>query len=230
MSWRLAKSLEVLRAEFDTRAPDRNKASDGTIGDENHQGRPSDHNPNADGVVCAMDITHDPAHGLDMDPISDQLVAEPRHPALKYVIFNALIAGTHTNWQWQQNSGHTQHMHVSVGVGEDGQSTGPYDDTSAWGISNGAPPPPPPTGGVKEFRTWGTGINVRAEANTSSAVVTTLSGPTTVKVDFQVHGESVTAEGHTNDGWAHLPELGGFISNIYIDVDEAWLPGVPEGA
>jgi len=224
--WRLAKSLEVLIAEFDRLAPNRNKASDGTIGDAAHQQRPSDHNPNAQGVVCAADITHDPANGVDMDKMSDLLV-ERKHPALKYVIFNALIAGTHTNWQWQPNSGHEHHMHVSVGVGEDGQSTGPHDDTTPWGVADGATPPP--SGGGHRFRTWGSGVNVRAQANTSSAVVNTLGGPTDIDVDFQVHGETVTAEGHTNDAWAHVPALGGFISNIYVDVPEAWLPGVPEG-
>src|SRR5690606_14777101 len=33
---------------------------------------------------------------------------------------------------------HTRHMHVSVGVGPDGRSTGPYDDTSPWGLTGGS--------------------------------------------------------------------------------------------
>ena len=36
------------------------------------------------------------------------------------------------------------------------------------------------------------------------------------------------AGGYMNDWWAHLPELGGYLSNIYIAVPETFLPGVPE--
>src|SRR4051794_4525359 len=51
-SWRAAKSLEVLTRELDSHFPHRDKASDGTIGDDNHSSR-SDHFPNASGVVRA---------------------------------------------------------------------------------------------------------------------------------------------------------------------------------
>ena len=33
-------------------------------------------------------------------------------------------------------------MHVSAGIGADGHSTGPYDDTSPWGIGDVEPPKP----------------------------------------------------------------------------------------
>ena len=36
------------------------------------------------------------------------------------------------------NSGHTSHVHVSVGVGSDGKSVQPYDDTNAWDIGIGS--------------------------------------------------------------------------------------------
>jgi len=51
-----------------------------------------------------------------------------------------------------------------------------------------------------------------------------------VNVACQVHGERVSAEGITEDGWSSIPELGGYISNIYIDLPQGWLPGVPECA
>lgn len=137
---RLAKGLEVLRAEINTLAPGRSKASDGWIGDLAHQSRPSDHNPNPAGVVCAFDATHDPAHGADMARISEHIRKNPPLAA-KYVIFNRRIAERDGAWRWEQYFGknpHTKHMHVSVGRGPDGRSTGPYDDTSPWGISSGA--------------------------------------------------------------------------------------------
>ncbi|QKW09890.1 hypothetical protein HUT18_29250 [Streptomyces sp. NA04227] len=81
--------------------------------------------------------------------------------------------------------------------------------------------------GTKPFPTWGSDVRIRKEPNTTSATVSTLPGPTTVNVKCQVHGESVTYNGITNDAWSFLPELGGYLSNIFIDVADAWLPGVP---
>lgn len=138
MGWRLARSLERLRAEINDAAPGRSKRSDGTIGDDSHAARPSDHNPNASGVVCAFDATHDPGAGADMHSISEHIRRNPP-PAAKYVIFNRRIAERSRGWVWRSYSGsnpHTAHMHVSVGRGPDGSSTGPYDDQTSWGISS----------------------------------------------------------------------------------------------
>jgi hypothetical protein len=78
-----------------------------------------------------------------------------------------------------------------------------------------------------QFTTWGTGVRIHTQPNVGATTVATLAGPTTVTVSCQVHGQLVNAEGYSNDGWAYLPGYGGYISNIYIDVPEAWLPGVP---
>lgn len=112
-------------------------ASDGLIGDQAHAGSASDHNPNALGVVTAFDFTHDPKNGLDAHKIADRLIKSPRHPDAKYIISNRRIAGTHNGWKWQSYSGsnpHDKHVHVSVGVGPDGSSRQPYDDTVKWNI------------------------------------------------------------------------------------------------
>ncbi|MFF1418513.1 M23 family metallopeptidase [Streptomyces sp. NPDC058280] len=82
-------------------------------------------------------------------------------------------------------------------------------------------------GGGSNFRTWGTDIRVRADARLNAAVVTTLPGPTNVTVVCQKQGDTVTAEGYTNNWWSKLRDQGGFISNIYIDHPSAQLPGVP---
>jgi hypothetical protein len=82
-------------------------------------------------------------------------------------------------------------------------------------------------GGGTTFRTWGSGVNVRADARLSAAVVGTLAGPTTVTVICQKQGDTVSAEGYTNNWWSKLASPAGFMTNIYIDHPAAVLPGVP---
>jgi hypothetical protein len=131
MTYRLAESLVTLRRQVNQAYPHRNKASDGWIGDPNHQaeGTGSDHNPNKHGVVCALDITHDPANGVDIDKLSDYL-ADSGDPRIKYLIANGeAIEPAKFGWIWQPYEGdnpHTSHLHVSV--------YGDYDNPSEWNI------------------------------------------------------------------------------------------------
>ncbi|MEU4887013.1 MULTISPECIES: N-acetylmuramoyl-L-alanine amidase [Streptomyces] len=81
--------------------------------------------------------------------------------------------------------------------------------------------------GTKSFPTWGSDVSIRQAATTNSTRVASLAGPTTVRVRCQVRGQKVTYQGYTNDAWAYLPDYGGYVSNIFIDVPESWLPGVP---
>lgn len=137
MAWRPAHSLEVLRDEVNARWPNRDKASDGVIGDAAHAATASDHNPNQYGVVCAFDITHDPANGPDGAVLAEMLRVN-QHPDVKYVIWDHRLFSRYgaTPFQWRPYSGadpHTNHVHVSVGVGPDGHSAQPYDDlTPPW--------------------------------------------------------------------------------------------------
>jgi hypothetical protein len=127
MAWRLAGSLEVLRSEIKTKAP---RTTVYTIGDPDHQARSSDHNPNAAGVVCAIDVM--PGGGLDLAEFAED-VRRRRHPAGKYVIYQDRIASAGRDWVWRDHAGeYHEHVHVSVGVGPDGDSTGPYDNTEPW--------------------------------------------------------------------------------------------------
>src|SRR6266542_3302920 len=97
MSWRLAKALEQLRLQINTSFPLRSKVSDGSIGDTAHSNRASDHNPNAAGVVTAIDVTHDVAHGVDGHTLSRQLIKDKR---TKYVIFSGEIWKARTG-KWE---------------------------------------------------------------------------------------------------------------------------------
>ena len=150
MSWRLAKSLETLRAQINAAYPTRSKASDGTIGDAAHASRSSDHNPwvkdGATGVVTALDITHDPANGVDIQKLADTLLAS-KDSRIKYIICNGRIASgsgqSHPAWQWRPYTGsnqHNRHVHISVK-----SSKAQYDATGKWAIT-GDWVAPAPTG------------------------------------------------------------------------------------
>lgn len=144
MAWRLADSLKTLLKEVNAIAPNRSKESDGTIGDAAHASRCSRHNPNAAGVVTALDVTSDPAGGMPIHDIADAIRRDPnRHPELSYIISNRSTAGRSTGWQWVGYSGtnpHEKHVHFGVGNGSDCSPTQPYDSTQSWHLSGQAPP------------------------------------------------------------------------------------------
>lgn len=133
MSWRLAKSLEALRLQIDAASPNRSKASDGSIGDAAHASRASDHNPwvkdGKTGVVTAIDITHDPRHGVDGDSIAAALKGS-RDKRIKYIIWNRRIWNPAKGANWRPYAGanpHDKHIHISVVVDKPR-----YDDPRPW--------------------------------------------------------------------------------------------------
>lgn len=130
--WRVAKSLETLREQIDRKAPIRRRSHDGTIGDAAHSIRKSDHNPNGQGVVTALDITHDPASGCDCRAIADALV-KSRDPRIKYIIWNRAICSSKVSpWKWRPYRGehpHDKHLHVSVDA-----DPALHDAVKAWRI------------------------------------------------------------------------------------------------
>lgn len=82
-------------------------------------------------------------------------------------------------------------------------------------------------GGGTAFWTWGSGVRVRSDVRLAAPVVTTLAGPTLVYVLCQKQGDTVSAEGYTNNWWSRLRDQNGYLTNIYIDHPAAQLPGVP---
>lgn len=139
MTWRVAKSLEVFRGQLDGAAPSRSRTHDGGIGDDNHRNRSSDHNPwcgpvQGLWVVTARDFTHDPDRGVDIDELTDQLVAS-RDPRIKYLIANSLILDTRPRfkpWTWQKYTGpnpHEKHFHLSVS-----EDPALFDSETLWDL------------------------------------------------------------------------------------------------
>lgn len=130
--WRPAKSINALLAQVNAAAPQRKRSQDGTIGDAAHAARKSDHNPNAQGVVCALDLTHDPGRGLDCEKLARQLV-ESRDPRIKYIIWRGKIVSSKIQpWVWRQYNGSNQHMtHLHLSVDPDPAK---YDDAEPWNL------------------------------------------------------------------------------------------------
>ena len=134
---RLVAGGVTLRNQVNKRWPRRDKRSDGWLGDAAHKGRVSDHNPDARGLVHALDID------ADLDPkdpgaaqrLANQIVAYaasgiPGANRIKYVVFNDQIAsGTYANsmWKWRGSGyGHMHHIHVSFSTkGENNAQTYP---------------------------------------------------------------------------------------------------------
>ena len=117
---KLCKAGVQLREQIDDAFPDRDRRSDGWIGDSSHQtrGSRSDHNPTREGWVFAIDIDADLRHkGATPYQLADQLrLLARRDKRLKYIIFAGRIASRKTIWRWIKYRGidpHYTHIHVS---------------------------------------------------------------------------------------------------------------------
>jgi hypothetical protein len=135
MTWTLAPALIQLRREVDLYAPKRSRKSDGTIGNSEHASRPSDHNPNAEGVVCAIDFTHDPKGGFHAHKFADQLrkrCLRLEEVRVNYIISNGRIASKSSKWIWLDYEGlnaHKSHVHISLK-----QKPRKYNSTGKWWV------------------------------------------------------------------------------------------------
>jgi len=118
----LCKAGQQLRLQFDDSFGDRDRRSDGWVGDLRHQSRPtSDHNPDENGIVRAIDVDRDvhKSGKPDLMPdIADQirLAAKAGEKRIAYIIFAGRIASSRMGWRWRPYKGsnpHNHHLHVS---------------------------------------------------------------------------------------------------------------------
>jgi hypothetical protein len=118
----LCRAGQQLRLQFDDSFPDRDRRSDGWIGDLRHSARPSDHNPDREtGIVRAIDVDRDvhKSGKPDLMPdIADQirLAAKAGEKRVSYIIFAGRIASSRLGWRWRPYKGsnpHNHHLHVS---------------------------------------------------------------------------------------------------------------------
>jgi hypothetical protein len=121
MSPKLCKAGQQLRLQVDDSYPDRDRTSDGWIGDTRHQARPSDHNPDEQGIVRAIDIDRDLSGKAKPDLMPDladqlRLCGKRGDKRISYIIFDGRIASSKKSWAWRPYDGsnkHNHHCHIS---------------------------------------------------------------------------------------------------------------------
>jgi hypothetical protein len=148
-SWVLVPCLIRLRSEFDQMAPQRDRASDGAVGDAAHQAEVSDHNPDETGSVPihdadklnevhAIDVDSDLLESdLTMEKVVQFLLGRCRSGAetrLRYIIYRRRIWSASSGWAEKAYTGaspHTEHAHFSVSYASSGEAS-----TVSWRLED----------------------------------------------------------------------------------------------
>jgi hypothetical protein len=147
--WILIPCLRALFMEFDRIAPSRDKASDGSIGNDAHSKTVSDHNPDETGSVPIHDADHvNEVHAIDVDnnlresdltmeKVVQFLLGRCRSGAekrLRYIIYNRRIWSASSDWVQKTYTGaspHTEHAHFSASY-----TSGLEASTASWHLED----------------------------------------------------------------------------------------------
>lgn len=148
MAWYLNTALTNFRNAVNAAYPNRDKTSDGTVGDESHQQGISDHNPDPDGSVDAWDMDVDlrvPNVAAELEHLKAVFQA---HESSKYWIHNRQIASRDWGWTRKPYEGpnpHDKHVHWNTRTSHE-NSTDPWSleiateaDVIAYKISSSDP-------------------------------------------------------------------------------------------
>lgn len=160
MSWVVVPNLNEARDQLDRRFPNRDRTSDGSIGDTRHQTSPSSHNPDRSGnpeyrdgdsldEVRARDFDadlRDPG-GVTMEQVVQHWVTLARQGVLwwvRYIIFNGRIWHRRDGFKTHAYTGsnkHDKHCHVNSDFTQAADTVTGTD----WHLDQlGKPAPKPP--------------------------------------------------------------------------------------
>jgi hypothetical protein len=116
---KLCKAGQQLREQIDDLYMERSRKSDGWIGDTRHSARKSDHNPDENGIVRALDITSDlGTHPEEAHALVEKIrkCAKRGDKRIKYIIYDGKIMSPIMNWKRRKYRGanpHRSHFHIS---------------------------------------------------------------------------------------------------------------------
>lgn len=141
MAYYLSPSLDKLRSQI-VKKYGIKKSSIGWIGDAAHRARASEHNPDRDGSVDAIDVPHSTKLGLDMNVLTSQLIASG-DKRLQRVIWNRRVWDPSRGWRnYTGANPHTTHAHIET-------TNSSQSNASDWRIPlfgySATPKPPPKT-------------------------------------------------------------------------------------
>jgi hypothetical protein len=142
MKPKLCKAGQQLREQFDDSYSDRLRSSDGWIGDSKHSTRKSDHNPDEQGWVRAIDIDRDlsgkPKPDI-MPYVADQLrILAKTDRRISYLIFDGKIASARSLWRWRKYKGINQHRtHLHCSFSRKGDQDGSFFNIPLLGGTHG---------------------------------------------------------------------------------------------
>jgi hypothetical protein len=143
MKPQLSKAAKQLREQFDDTFPDRDRTSDGWIGDTRHAARKSDHNPDEQGWVRAIDVDKDLHKGSKPDLMPD-LVDQLRlackaktEKRISYIIFDGQICSNILNWKWRKYTGANKHKaHAHFSFKKEADNDGAFFQVPMLGANN----------------------------------------------------------------------------------------------
>ena len=134
----LCKAGQQLREQIDDSFPDRDRKSDGWIGDAAHSNRKSDHNPDpSNGIVRAIDVDKD----FDSRPSTGAYLADQirqcakKDKRISYVIYAGKISSAKSLWRWRTYSGvNSHHAHIHISFSKKGDQNGSWFDIPMLGV------------------------------------------------------------------------------------------------
>lgn len=132
MAWHLDDGLAVLVQQLKDEHPG---IIIGTIGDERHSSEDSDHNPDPDGSVDAIDPMYSSTYTMAMGKAEIDEIVASRDQRVKYIISDHhIISSTVDPWKWRYYDRsnvdpHTNHWHLSVNDSH-------HSDLSQWKIGD----------------------------------------------------------------------------------------------
>jgi hypothetical protein len=136
----LSKAGQQLREQIDDAFPDRDRKSDGWIGDAAHSNRKSDHNPDSiNGIVRAIDVDKDlDSRASTGAYLADQIrLCAKKDKRISYIIYAGKIASAKSFWRWRTYSGvNSHHAHIHISFSKKGDSNGSWFDIPMLGIGN----------------------------------------------------------------------------------------------